>query len=224
LNVNNKEVAVGIDEAGRGPVIGDMFVAGVIVDPEDFDILTQVGVRDSKSLTRKDREVIFPKVIEISKAVIVKRVPPNVLDKRNINRLYVEKVLDILKCVKARGYEPSFIYVDSTSNPKYLIDAVKRLISNVKELRVVYRADVHIPVVSAASIIAKYLRDKHIEILWSIYGYFGSGYPSDPRTLEWLRSFKEGEDLPPIIRKSWATLEKLGLRREKKSKTLLDFT
>ena len=71
-------------------------------------------------------------------------------------------------------------------------------------------ADETYPLVSAASIMAKVRRDSEIQKLKDIYGDFGSGYPSDPRTRDFLRRLLSGgEEVPPIVRRTWKTLQRL---------------
>ena len=147
--------------------------------------------------------------------VLILRVPPRIIDVSNINKLYEDCVLRIVKSVlKLVGDNLGAIYIDGTSSLHRLHKYLEELLNPIglkPKLIIEYGADRKYPVVSAASIIAKYLRDRHIEDLHRIYGDFGSGYPSDPKTLNWLRRFKDINDLPPIVRRSWSTIKKLGI-------------
>ncbi|MCD6324072.1 MAG: ribonuclease HII [Desulfurococcales archaeon] len=201
-----EDIILGIDEAGRGPVIGDMFMAGVLVRKEAIPQLIKVGVKDSKRLTPSRREKLFPQIIRASQCVVVVRFPPKRIDLEGLTKLFIEGIARILNHVTKEHGCPKEVFVDAVSNP-----AVKNIISKhlCEGSKLIYehKADSKYHVVAAASIIAKYLRDKHVEALRSFYGDFGSGYPSDPRTREWLRSM--GGKYPPIVRLSWKTLKRI---------------
>ncbi|MCI4436683.1 MAG: ribonuclease HII, partial [Ignisphaera sp.] len=78
--------------------------------------------------------------------------------------------------------------------------------------------------VSAASIVAKVLRDWHIDQLKKVYGDIGSGYPSDKKTVEWLQNYyKEFGELPSVVRKSWKTIERILGISAKKQKSLVEY-
>jgi ribonuclease HII len=211
-------VVLGIDEAGRGPVIGDMFVACVGVREELTQHLKDLGVRDSKSLTPRARAALFPKIVEVAEVVVVRRYGPATIDASNLNNLFVEAVVSLVKTVLGLGIKVSEVYVDALSSLKHERILVANIPTNIK-LVYEHKADVRYPVVAAASIIAKFLRDTHVGFLHSIYGDFGSGYPSDPRTIKWLAEHAPEET--PIVRKTWSTLKKLGLGGVKSDQGLL---
>lgn len=213
-----RSVVLGIDEAGRGPVVGDMFVACVGFREELTDLLRDLGVKDSKSLTPHARASLFPKIVEVAEVVFVKRYSPPVIDKSNLNKLFVDAVVTSIKAVLSTGVEVREVYVDALSSPKHKESLIRSIPPNIK-LTYEYRADVKYPVVAAASIIAKFLRDTHVSDLHTIYGDFGSGYPSDPKTIKWLAEHSPVE--APVVRKSWSTLKRLGLRVVKDDHTLL---
>ncbi len=213
------KLLVGIDESGRGPVIGDMFVALVALDPSRIDILKSLGVRDSKSLTPESRFRLLPHILSNALISIVSRVPPHILDEYNINSVYVNTIIKLLKTLLchpvSRGVKTLEIYVDASGNPEKLKDMLYRKIVALRHGKIInivveFKADAKFTVVSAASIVAKVLRDSHIEALKAIYGDFGSGYPSDQRTIEWIRKYFEIHGtLPSIVRKSWKTVQKI---------------
>lgn len=213
-------IVLGIDEAGRGPVIGDMFVACAGFEEGSEDSLKVLGVRDSKSLTPYARSILFPKVVEISRVVFVRRYSPQRIDVSNVNDLFVSAVISSVKSVLNVGFKVSRVYVDALSSPKHKAKIVNGLPSSV-ELVYEFRADSKYPVVAAASVIAKYLRDAHVRALHEVYGDFGSGYPSDPKTIKWLSEHAVLE--APIVRKSWSTLARLGVKPLKKSRGLLEW-
>ncbi len=200
------EIVLGIDEAGRGPVIGDMFMAGVLITKTEAQKLSLIGVKDSKKLSPSRRRKLFPEIIARALSVIVVRFPPQRIDSEGLTKLFVEGATRILMHSKRRGICPDEVVIDAVSNP-----LVKNMISSYlcsdSSLIYEHKADLNYPAVAAASIIAKYLRDAHVETLKKIYGDFGSGYPSDAKTREWLK--KHEGDYPPIVRLTWKTLRRL---------------
>ncbi len=211
----NESLILGIDEAGRGPVIGDMFIAGVLTRKENIPLLKSLGVKDSKRLTPKMRCRLTHQIIQLSEMILVVRCTPQDIDIRNLTYLFTDAITRIVRHVLSqKSCLLKEIYVDAVSSVKVRHALSSVLPSNVK---LIYepKADAKYVIVGAASIIAKYLRDKHIEYLRKVYGDFGSGYPSDPKTLSWLRGFVEKE-LPPIVRKTWKTLERIGIPAKEK--------
>jgi ribonuclease HII len=206
----DEKLILGIDEAGRGPVIGDMFIAGVIAKKESLPLMKSLGVRDSKKLTPKMRCYLTPQIIRLSKMILVVRYTPQDIDSGNLTYLFTKSIIKIIRHAMSRNpHLIKEIYVDAVSSIKVRHILSEELPNNVK---FIYepKADSKYIIVSAASIIAKYLRDKYVEYLRKIYGDFGSGYPSDPKTLSWLSRFT-GKELPPIVRRTWKTLERIGI-------------
>lgn len=198
----------GIDEAGRGPVIGPLVMCGVVVEEEDIAKLAQLGVKDSKLLTPKKREALFEPIKKIVKAYKLIIIEPQEIDDAvnsaslNLNFLEAIKtalILNELKSDKA--------IVDCPSNN---IAAYKEYLQNLltvkMELILEHNAEKHLQV-AAASILAKVTRDRIILELEKKYGKLGSGYPSDPKTQAFLK--KNAKKYPEIFRKSWATYKNL---------------
>ncbi len=210
----------GIDEAGRGAVIGPMVVAGATVIRGDNAKLKKLGVRDSKLLSPKRREYLAGKLEGILKDVVVVKISPCKIDdynKRgvNLNKLEAMKMADILDCL-----DPSEVFIDSPeSNAGKFRETMLKMIKGKPEMVVEHKADVKYPVVSAASIIAKVERDAEIEKLKKEYGLKGSGYPSDERTIEWMKSYlREHGKFPEkgLVRFSWDTTKRmLGEKKQK---------
>ena len=188
---------LGIDEAGRGSVLGPLVIAGVIV-PEKMDIvLERMGVKDSKRLTPNRRTILsrkLKKMFEYDLVVISAQDIDNMradgINLNEIERIGMEKILSNLNPEKA------------------IVDAV-----DIKAERFQNKLanDTGVIEVSAASIIAKQERDAHIAEINKDYikmGGIGSGYPSDPITKKFLTNFTYDE-MPDFVRKSWATVEKM---------------
>lgn len=202
-------LVIGIDEAGRGPLIGDMFVAAVGLHSNDLKVLEDAGVDDSKKLSPLSRFKLFNIIIGYSRYIFIKRFTPDVIDSNNINSLFIDALISVIKTAYALGFKPSVIYVDSTSNREKIINCLQNVVRDGTTLVVEYKADQKYIAVAAASIIAKVLRDSYISHLRGIYGDFGSGYPSDPMTIKWVEDyFRSSNTLPPIVRKSWRTVKR----------------
>lgn len=194
-------MSCGVDEAGRGPVIGPMVVAGVCASR---DALIRLGVKDSKKLSPKRREKLAKEIREVASQIVVLVVEPEEIDalrrEMSLNEIEVELFARIISKMKDR-----VIYVDAADvdEERFAREIVARVEKDV-EIISKHRADSLFPEVSAASIIAKVERDRRIEELKKEIGDFGSGYPADERTKEYLKEyFKKHGDLPPHVRRSW---------------------
>ena len=187
---------LGIDEAGRGSVLGPLVIAGVIV-PEKMDIvLERMGVKDSKRLTPNRRTILSRKLKKMFEYDLV------VISAQDIERIGMENILSNLNPEKA--------IVDAVD---IKAERFQNKLANDTGVNVVaeHKADDNYIEVSAASIIAKQERDAHIAEINKDYikmGGIGSGYPSDPITKKFLTNFTYDE-MPDFVRKSWATVEKM---------------
>ena len=217
------ELVLGIDEAGRGPVIGPLVIAGVSIDEKDLYKLKDLGVKDSKLLSPNQRENMFDKIINIVKKYKAIIISPKEIDSAlkseslNLNWLEAIKSAEIINFLK-----PEKAIVDCPSNNITAYkDFLRKHLKNKKtELVVEHKADFKYPIVSAASIIAKVTRDNKIkEIQKKIKEPIGSGYPSDPVTINFLE--KNHNNYQGIFRKEWASWKKLN--KKKKQKSLSDF-
>ena len=214
----------GIDEAGRGPVIGPLVMAGVLIKEKDESKLSDIGVKDSKLLTKQQRNALYDKIIKIVKKYKIIITEPEEIDKAvkgennlNLNWLEADKSAEIIN-----DLNPEKAIIDCPSNniskyKNYLFKKIK-----IKDLNLIleHKADINYPVVAAASIIAKVTRDNEIEkIKKKIKVDFGSGYPADPVTREFLE--KNHHKYQKIFRKSWYSYSVL--ENKKKQKKLFDF-
>jgi len=196
----------GIDEAGRGCLIGPMAVCGVCLQKEEEKEIQKIGVKDSKQLSPKKREYLASLIYQIAHSVHVVLVSPQEIDQENLNVLTMKKSVEIINKLT-----PDSIYLDVPSSGRGIQKYCRTIQGMVhqKQIRIYgeNKADQNYPVVSAASIIAKVTRDGEIHNLHKIYGDFGSGYPSDPKTKEFAQQcLSGGQALPPIIRTKWATI------------------
>ncbi len=197
----------GVDEAGKGPVLGPMVVAAVSCEP-DTD-LTSLGVRDSKALTPGKREALLIKIEEICKINII-TVGPDRIDFRG-KSVTMNDCVARAHAAAARPFHPEFLYLDACDViPERFGETVKKMLPYECRVIAAHHADSIYPVVSAASIVAKVYRDRSIKVLSKEYGEIGSGYPSDPLTIQFLTRYIMTHNVPPpCARKSWKTVDTL---------------
>jgi len=201
----------GVDEAGRGPVIGPLVIACVSVDPSGVGRLLEIGVRDSKRLSPDRREELFEEISSIARVRVL------VVGPREVDRAVETEGLDSMEArLFARLIEESgadLAFVDAPARRP--ITFARRLFSELRRPVVVFleaEADSKYPVVAAASIAAKVVRDREVGKLREEYGDFGSGYPGDPKTRRFLEALASRGEAPPIVRRSWSTWRRLRQR------------
>jgi len=198
----------GVDEAGRGSLLGPLVIAGVSIQHTKLKLLSSMGIRDSKKLSPSAREILYKKIIEFADNYTVARIYPNVIDssvrKHKLNFLEAKYMAKVIRELK-----PSITYVDSCDvNPKRFGKQISKL-SNNSKIHSHHKADDKFVIVSAASIIAKVTRDKSIARLQKEHD-LGSGYPSDSKTINFVSDcVSNGKDVPSFVRKSWKTFKKL---------------
>ena len=208
----------GVDEAGKGPVVGPLVVAAVAVN--NAKDIANLGIKDSKQLTKRKRKELA-NLIKEKFNFAVEIIEPKIVDeyrRRNklneLNREAFERLISKL--------DPNVAYVDAADvNENRFGSQIKASLTNKKDTDVIsmHKADAKIEVVAAASIIAKETRENEIEKLKGKIGDFGSGYPSDERTIKFLKSFyADNGKWPTGTRESWKTLERI-----RPVKTLDDF-
>lgn len=193
----------GIDEAGKGPVIGPLVVGIFCCNGERLEELKKIGVRDSKKLSVKKRKELAEKIKKIGETKILK-IQAEELDElmksKTINDILKDCYVKLIKKIDADLYildSPDVI-------PERIANELKSLTN--KEISAYHKADENHEVVAAASIIAKVERDAEIEKIKRILGDFGSGYASDVRTINFLKEYlKKHGKLPPHTRKRWKT-------------------
>ncbi|MBS3132216.1 ribonuclease HII [Candidatus Woesearchaeota archaeon] len=196
----------GIDEAGRGPLIGPLVMCGVLIGEKDEAKLKAIGVKDSKLLLPEKREELFEKIKDIVKGFELIEIQPEEIDNAvngkgglNLNRLEARKSAEIINALN-----PEKAIIDAPSNN---IEVYKGYFSKFvknKKIKLVFehKADFNYPVVAAASVLAKVTRDRAIEsIKKKIRKDFGSGYMSDPKTVKFLE--ENIGRYPELFRKSW---------------------
>ena len=215
----------GVDEAGRGPVIGPLVIAGITL--RDDSKLVKLNVKDSKKISPNKRKIFAKKILEISSNFEILTIPAKDIDDMRkimtLNEIEVNAFSKIIKKLK-----PEICYVDSADvNEKRFGQDILSNLTYKPTIISKHKADDIYPIVSAASIIAKTKRDEEVEKIAKklenkINIPMGSGYPADPVTQNFLKKWidKFGK-LPPNTRRSWKTIK--NIMREKSIKKLDDF-
>lgn len=205
-------IEIGIDDAGRGPVIGPMILAGCAVRGEALDELKKIGAKDSKLLSQKKREEIEKKIINIADSYIVLKVYPDQITSLNeagvrLNEVEGIEVANIINKLTEKGGRYKII-IDC---PSVNLSAWKDYVTNKAgcldgaELLVEHKADYNHISVACASILAKCEREREMDKLRAIYPDIGSGYPSDPKTKEFIKKNAIKLKDKNIFRKTWST-------------------
>lgn len=201
---------LGIDEAGRGSVIGPLVVGGFLVHSDRLNELRAAGARDSKLLTPARREEVYVALGTLGERRAI-AIPPSEID-----RFVVRGALNQLEARAfarlVRTLSPDAVRVDACDPNAYRFGAlVGRLAGGKVPVVARHRADRDDPVVGAASIVAKVERDRRVARLRRQIGVdFGSGYPSDSRTVAFLRSERVARaSRPAFVRWSWGTMQRV---------------
>ena len=182
----------GTDEAGRGPLAGDLYAAAVILDPSQ----PIQGLADSKKLTRKKRETLFDEICE--KALSWKISIATVAEVDQLNVLHAS-MLAMQRAAEALRPIPEFVAVDGNRLPKWSFPSIALV-----------KGDSRVEEISAASILAKVARDQHMQEMHLRYPKYGfdqhKGYPTKSH-MEVLREIGSCE----IHRKSYRPVQQADL-------------
>ncbi len=208
---------LGIDEAGRGPVIGPMVIAGVMIE-EGKEYLIE-GSKDSKLLKHKERLDLDKKIKENTDYKII-IVEPEIIDaavlsgELNLNWLEAHKQAEIIN-----ELQPDKAIIDCPSINCEAYEKYLRELIEDKEIDLIieHKADVKYLIASAASILAKVERENQMEIIKQKYGNTGPGYPSNKTTQDFVKN--NWDKYPEIFRKSWSTYKKYACQKGQKSLT-----
>jgi len=218
---------LGIDEAGRGSLLGPLVVGGFLTldTPAVMRRLRNLGVRDSKTLSPGIRERILPGLTDIGEPLVEIADPAEVdraVSKGRLNQLELELMHRL-----CRRANPGRVQVDAcdvdVERFRRALEQKNREVGCRADVYARHKADHHWVVVSAASIVAKVHRDRALQGLKArLREDVGSGYPSDPRTRDYLRRLLErSRSLPSHVRGSWATVVRV--RREIETTPLESF-
>lgn len=204
------QLIAGVDEAGRGSIIGPLVVAGVSIRESKLSLITGLNLRDSKILSRTLRCRLFGRIVEIADYICVCILTTDEIDKsvhrKRLNKLEAEAMAAVISDI-----QPDKVYVDCCDvKPLRYRSLLESYISSTRTYKLYsfHHADSLNVVVSAASIVAKVIRDQEIYEIRKLYNNIGSGYPSDTLTINFIRNWilRFGE-APNFVRKSWRPVE-----------------
>lgn len=200
----------GIDEAGRGPVLGDMVYAAAYCAIDKLDDLKAMGFADSKTLNAAKRDDLMKLIkttdwlkhdsisitaVEMS-SVMVRPTPVS------INQLAHDTTIAIIRRALDQGYNIQQLFVDTVGDPKRYQSKLESEFPSISQVTVTSKADSLFPIVSAASIVAKTTRDDSMTASRANC----SGYPGDPATKAWLvEAVDPCFGFPPLVRFGWQT-------------------
>jgi len=220
---------LGIDDSGRGPVIGPMILAGCLIDSELEKEFREQGVKDSKKLTGNKREILAEIIRAKALSYHVVVISPQEIDGKtnsgiNLNRIEAIKAAKIINNLN-KDFDKINVVVDCPSpNIEKWKNTLKSYVDKKDNLEFIveHKADVNHIACSAASILAKSQREKEVKKIKKKIGKdFGSGYPSDPVTCKFLKDYSEKHKKDGIFRETWSTWQNECKRKQQKN--LLDF-
>lgn len=217
----------GIDEAGRGPLIGPMVVAGIVLDERQENKFKEIGVKDSKAISPKKRAMLYDWIIDNAVTIVSLPIQAHEIDSKrrsgiSLNQIELEIMLEVIRQIRQKLQTQQLttlksLYIDSVDiKPSRFGAHFENMLSidpSPLKTNVIcqHGADSTYTVVSAASIIAKVERDRAIKELEQVHNVtLGSGYPSDPLTLKYVSQFYDKSlqprsdlQIPNFIRQTW---------------------
>ncbi|MBU1136021.1 MAG: ribonuclease HII [Nanoarchaeota archaeon] len=221
---------LGIDDSGRGPIIGPMILAGCLINNDIEKKFKELGVRDSKTLIPKKREYLAKIIKEKAIDYKVSVTYPEEIDGKtnsgiNLNRIEAIKAAEIINKINFKLNEKIKVVVDCPSpNIEKWTNTLNSYVKDSSNLSISceHKADKNHIAVSAASILAKSRREEEIEKIKKQIGKdFGSGYTSDPITQKFLEDYSHEHKKDGIFRETWATWK--NLKGKKEQKKLMEF-
>ncbi|PIN88042.1 ribonuclease HII [Candidatus Woesearchaeota archaeon CG10_big_fil_rev_8_21_14_0_10_32_24] len=199
------KIIAGIDEAGRGPVLGPLVMVALAIKEEDQKKLEWLGVKDSKLLSRQAREELFEKIREVVYDFRIEVIEPDAIDlslnsdESNLNWLEADTSARLVSEINPHKIIVDCPSINLVAYKKYFLG---KLSNKDVELLVEHKADFNHIIVAAASVIAKVIRDRIVDRLHEEVGVdFGSGYLTDAKTQDFLQNYHE--EYPHLFRKSW---------------------
>lgn len=217
-------VKLGIDEAGRGPVMGPMVYAAAFWRVAEDAAMVAMGFDDSKALDEKTRDGLFQRMLR-TKGLgwVIHSIPATELagkmlmkEPTSLNKISHDSAADMISLALAEGVCVTEVFVDTVGDPEMYQRKLEGLFSH-RTPRIAFtvakKADSLYKTVSAASIAAKVTRDRAVSgWMWeeafaeALPTNFGSGYPGDARCSDWLKAHSDGVfGFPSIVRFSWST-------------------
>lgn len=204
------KLIAGVDEAGRGSILGPLVIAGIVIPANRISDLTRLGVRDSKMLTSKSRERLIKEIINLADCVSIIKFDSHEVDRyvflNGLNELEALGMANVIRNIRADD-----IYIDACDvNLDRYRRSIQKYMMGPRNIYCLHHADTINIVVSAASILAKIIRDKEIQKIREVYHDIGSGYPSDEKTMRFIQKWiRVHESSPTFARKSWKPLRNI---------------
>ncbi len=224
-------ILCGGDEAGRGAVVGPLIVALVSIKKSSEHKLSNIGVRDSKLLSRKRREPLYSEIKRMAEAIQVGKIMPEEINQAMASNISLNELeaIHFARLLDKMGPDIGSVYIDSpdvieerfgmrinmlSSRPmrvkgirqKRGSEPGKRRTRLISE----HKADSRYPIVSAASIVAKIVRDREMRKISRKLGIdMGSGYPSDYKTVDAIRDNLKDREMHTYIRSRWSTMDRI---------------
>ncbi len=200
---------LGIDEAGRGAVLGPLVVAGVRVEEAQLPQLWELGARDSKLVPRAQRQAVVRKVIGAGARARAIVIPASAVDRENLTSLELGAAARLIEALA-----PSQVVLDApvapAAIPGFVAALCRRSGFSPAAVAAFPKADRDHPAVAAASLLAKVVRDGYVVALRRQFGDFGWGYPGEPQVREYLAAWiSERRTFPPICRTRWRCAQDL---------------
>jgi ribonuclease HII len=204
----------GVDEAGRGPILGPLVIAACFLTPEAEEQLKGLGVKDSKDLSKSRREELYEFIRSKALLIRTQHLSPQQIDDRegknmNLNQLQLETTVSLLRdpeVTQLTNGKQLRLYLDSVDvNSERYAKHFKEHFPNA-DIHSHHQAESKFTVVAAASIIAKVERDQAMKEAEKKAGIpIGSGYPSDADTVQFLKLYRNNQvpELAHLVRKTW---------------------
>ncbi len=220
-------IVAGGDEAGRGAVLGPLVVSIVSIAKGKEKKLSEIGVRDSKILTRRKREYLYDEIYAIANEIKVYKITPQEINEAMKNNISLNELeaMHFAKLVDSAKTQIQKLFLDSpdiiperfgirvsmySQRPAKVHGVRSKAEENAMRIVAEHKADSKYPVVSASSIISKVVRDREIAaIKKKLRIDIGSGYPSDATTISAIRSNLENTALGSQLREYWQTLKSI---------------
>eukprot|EP01041_Mallomonas_annulata_P012284 gene12284-25837_t len=221
------DIVIGIDEAGRGPVLGSLIYCAAFWPVSENESIIKLGFDDSKVLSEATRDSIFERIsAHPSIGWVIEELDAKTISKEmlrikpvSLNALSYNAVVRMLETIRDAGDNPPVttdIFVDTVGDPEFYKSWLQRALGNdFARFIIEKKADAKYPVVSAASIIAKVTRDRLLRewkyeesgsLTTTLDKNFGSGYPGDDTCVQWLdRAYHPIFGFPSLARHSWST-------------------
>jgi ribonuclease HII len=204
-------LVAGVDEAGRGPVLGPMVFSVVVLDEKDQKKLSSWGVTDSKLLAKDVREELFDKITSLAKEYKILALQPQEINEwmksASLNDIEAIKTAEMINSLES---SPEVIYIDCPDvRPKRYEQNINNLCEKNSLLVAEHKADMRYKSSAAASILAKVTRDKAIDDLAKVHGNIGCGYCHDVNTQKWIDDYwDKNRSFPDFVRKRWITIQR----------------